>query len=147
MRLQLDRPNDHRVPLVRLLPGLWYGWQTMPGNGSTPHFTPVRVCSATLIFHDGPLVDLRFLTPTSSHNVELAYERLEVLFPADHYLIAKLHIRRRSRRVAIISELTPAWLARCCPAIAREADLSVSRLGLQQALDAFFAARSAGTQQ
>ena len=123
---------------MRILAGLWYGWQTMPEDDGAPHFTPIRVCSATLAFHDGLVVDLKFLIPTLSRSVTLSREQLGVLCPADDYLVAKLRPRRRSRRVAIISELTPAWLARCCPAVALELGRSVPHRGLQQALDTIF---------
>jgi hypothetical protein len=133
-----DRSIGHRVQFMRLLAGLWYGWQTMPNRDGAPHFAPIRICSATLGFHEGMVVDLRFLNPSDRAGVRLSHERLRILYPADDYLIAKLDTRLRSRRSAIVSELTPAWLARCCPPVALELGQSVARLGLQQALDTMF---------
>ncbi len=78
---------------MRILAGLWYGWQTMPENDGAPHFAPIRICSATLALHDGLIIDLKFLIPALSRNVTLSRERLGVLCPADKYLVAKLHTR------------------------------------------------------
>jgi hypothetical protein len=137
-RQRADRSIDCTVSLMRILAGLWYGWQTMREEDGAPRFSPIRICSATLALHDGLVVDLKFLIPTFSRSVTLSREHLGLLCPADDYLVARLRPRLRSRRVAIVSELTPEWLARCCPAIALELGLSVSRLGLQQALDTMF---------
>lgn len=137
-RQRADRPIDCTASLMKILAGLWYGWQTMPEDDGAPRFTPIRICSATLALRDGLAVDLKFLIPTFSRSVTLSREHLGVICPADDYLVARLRPRLRSPRVAIVSELTPAWLARCCPTIALELGLSVARLGLQQALDAMF---------
>ena len=123
---------------MRLLAGLWYGWQTMPTNDGAPYFSPIRICSATLGFRHGTAIELKFLNPSDPRGARLSHERLRILCPADESLIAMLDTRLRTRRTAIVSELTPGWLARCCPTVALELGQSVARLGIQQALDAMF---------
>lgn len=123
---------------MRILAGRWYGWQTMPEEDGAPRFAPIRICSAALALHEGMTLDLKFLIPTFSRGVTLWREHLGVLCPADDYLVARLRTRLRLRRVAIVSELTPAWLVRCCPTIAMELGLGVSRSDLQQALDTMY---------
>lgn len=121
---------------MKILSGHWYGWQTIPETLGAPYFAPIRICSAILEAHQNTIIALTFLRPTYPQGVKQSHARLRILYPTHEHLFATLEGSAAGGTIAIVSELTHAWLNRCCPAVAAELGSSVQQIGVQRALDA-----------
>jgi hypothetical protein len=123
---------------MKILSGHWYGWQTMPGKDGAPDFAPIRICAAQIDQLDRTVIELTFLT--LGYRQGARQKRLRILQPTQEYLVATFDTGTGAARTAIISDLNRAWLGRCCPTIAVELGSSITRLGLQLALDTILTA-------
>lgn len=124
--------------MIKLKAGCWYGWQMMPGYTDAPYFSPIRIALVEEVVDQAGMIDVKFLNALYAQGVQQFKKRLQILFRAKTYLVARIDPALDRGRTAIISKITPAWLDACCPQVAAELGTHVPASKLQLALDQAF---------
>jgi hypothetical protein len=85
-------------------------------------------------------IQLTYLNATYSLGLRPLKRLLNVVHAGRSYLVARIDAETDAERIAIVSDLTPGWLARCCPIIAVELGTNPQQEELQCALDRYLMA-------
>ena len=105
---------DSYEPL-QLIPGRWYGWQMLPGYGSTPYFSPIRIESVTPMKTGRKVLEIRFFNAFYAQGVQHFTVYLRILKHTSEYLIAEFENDSSHPRSAVITPINFEWIHQFAP--------------------------------
>lgn len=90
----------------------WYAWEMLPGYGSQPYYSPIRVDEIRPLQTGKSLLELTFFNAAYASGVQNFKLMLRVLKREQTYLAAEItdSLQTPTDRLAIISEITLSWL-------------------------------------
>lgn len=104
---------------MKLVPGLWYAWQMIPGytgERNVPYCSPIFVQGVTPAKSGKRILRLDFVNVFYAEGVQGFSLDLQVLKHADNFMVADLlYGEGGPDRVAVISYMEFGWLQRFCP--------------------------------
>jgi hypothetical protein len=104
----------------KIVPGHWYGWQMLPGYGSRPYYSPIRMKHFAVAESQSAL-DLAFHNLCYARGVRDFEIKLTNVFWTDELLSGTIDYGDPiPSRLGIVTRVTPQWICDLCKGIGSE---------------------------